>query len=144
MGSLRNKEHELSVFLDGFVFNFDLLMLTTETWYSASAEVFKRRGYQSFFPNRSKKQGGGVEVLIKAELECEIQTEFSTICEDVECLTLLFGKFLYTVMYRPPKGRIEHFIEYLERLLNYSNSKNIKLILGGDLNIDVLKSCHYK
>lgn len=65
--SLRNKKDELSVLLDEFVFSFDMIMLT-EAWYSSNTDIFKQKGYQSFFLNRPNNQGGGLEMLAKIKL----------------------------------------------------------------------------
>lgn len=88
------KQGGWTVFLDEFVFNFDVIMVT-ETWCSANTEIFNRGGYQSFFLNRQHKQGRGLEVLVKRELECEVDTQFSIISQDIECLTLLSREFFF-------------------------------------------------
>lgn len=69
--SARNKDDELSIFLNEFAFEFDVIILT-ETWYTNDFEVYKRDGYETFFLNRSNKRGGGVAILIKNNLSCDI------------------------------------------------------------------------
>lgn len=135
----RHKEEELLVFLSEFVFKFDIIMLT-ETWYSSNEEVCRLDGYQSFFINRQHKQGGGIEILIRNEFQCEIISELSFITDDFECLALQSNKNIYSVMYRPPNSQISHFITHFERLLNYATENHLELILGGDFNIDIQKT----
>lgn len=137
--SARHKEDELLVLLNEFAFKFDIIMLT-ETWYSSNDEVCRLEGYRSFFINRQRKQGGGIEILIRNEFQCEIISELSFITDDFECLVVMCNKTIYSVMYRPPNSQITNFITHLERLLNYATENNLELILGGDFNIDVRRT----
>lgn len=123
--SARHKEDELSILLNEFAFDFDVIMLT-ETWYSSDTEVYRRDGYNSFFLNRPNKQGGGIEILIKNNLECEIIPELSLLTEDFECLCLKSRKYIYCVIYRPPNGQFNQFISHIELLFNYVNVNNLE------------------
>lgn len=137
--SARHKEDDLSILLDEFSFSFDVIMLC-ETWYTSNSEVYKRQGYNTFFLNRINKRGGGLILLTKNYLDCSIVSEFSFISADIECLTVIAHDYVYSVMYKPPDSSANNFIDHHERLLNYINDNNLKLILGGDFNIDILKT----
>lgn len=62
--------------------------------------------------------------------------------DDIEALTLKYQKCLFTVIYRPPDGNIDSFFQYLENLISVVNDLNYTLVLGGDLNIDMLSNTH--
>lgn len=101
--------------------------------------MYKRPGYQTFFLNRNSKKGGGLVLLTKSHLDCCIVPAFSFIFTDIEYLTVTANDCVYSVMYRPPDSSANNFFPLLDKLLNYVNDNNLKLILGGDFNIDLLK-----
>lgn len=136
--SARNKDDELSIFLNEFAFEFDVIMLT-ETWYTNDFEVYRRDGYKTFFLNRSNKRGGGVAILMKNSLSCDIIPQFSFLSDHIECLTLITQNHVFAVMYRPPDSSISAFFSHIDKFLSYVNDNQLKLILGGDFNIDISK-----
>lgn len=79
-------------------------------------------------------------VLVKNCIDAQIIPQVSYVSADIECLTLTTRNYVYAVMYRPPDSSVNTFISSLEELLNYVNDNNLKLILGGDLNINILES----
>lgn len=44
-----------------------------------------------------------------------------------------------SLVYRPPSGNVVTFLQFFEPFLDYASMNNLKLVCGGDLNIDVLK-----
>lgn len=67
--------------LETFGVLFDVLMFT-ETWYTEQSCTFQLPGYQSFFRHRAEKKGGGIGILVKNHIECEIIDEFTAITAD--------------------------------------------------------------
>lgn len=136
--SARNKDDDLTLFLNEFTFEFDIIILT-ETWYDCSSDVYKRDGYQTFYLNRSNRRGGGIAIIVNNKIECDIVQQFSFISSDIECLTLISKSYVLSVIYRPPECIVDNFIDHLEKLLNYVNMNSFKSVLGGDFNIDILR-----
>lgn len=46
-------------------------------------------------------------------------------------------------MYRPPSGGFKEFVLFLEGLLSYATEENLDLVLGGDLNINMLTTSQF-
>lgn len=111
--SARNKADELEVLLSQFNFSFDAILLS-ETWYTDSSDVVKLPMYECYFLNRTESRGGGVAIMIKADLSCEMLTDYCCIDKDYEMLSLLIGQSIIAVCYRPPSGNVSSFFAYLE------------------------------
>lgn len=79
-------------------------------------------------------------MLIKNGIDSQIVPEFSFINSDIECLTLKSRNYVYSVIYTPPDSSVNNFTSVLEKLFNYVNDNNLRLIVGGDININILES----
>lgn len=135
--SARNKEESLTALLTSFDFCFDLAMVT-ETWYHNEDEVLNLPGYVSYFLNRSDKRGGGIMLLANKRFQCELIDSFTQITDDFEVLTVKSSNAIFSVLYRPPGGNVHSFLSFLDTYLAWSNDNNSTMVLGGDLNIDLL------
>lgn len=135
--SARRKEDELHALLSCFEFCFDVVMLC-ETWYRGEDEVFKMAGYTTRHINRCHKKGGGLLLMTKNNLHCEIIHEFTQITDDFEALTLKCHQNIFSVIYRPPSGNVSSFFAYLDTFFGWINQHNFHLVLGGDVNINLL------
>ncbi|KAH9384258.1 hypothetical protein HPB48_026251 [Haemaphysalis longicornis] len=113
--------------------------MLTQMWYDCSSQVYKRDGYQTFFFNRSNRRGGRIAIIVNNKIQCDIVPQFSFICADIECLTLLPKDYVFSVIYRPPECLLDNFLTQLENLLNYVNLNDFKSALGEDFNIDIIK-----
>lgn len=137
--SSRNKEDILNIFLENFTFPFDVVMLT-ETWSTAECDAIIDANYKTFFLNRSKKRGGGIQLNIRKCFQCDLLDQFAVINDYIECLAVVSEPYIFAVIYRPPDGCMSSFFQFLETLLDFSNKNDYTTILGGDLNIDLLTS----
>lgn len=135
--SARNKDDLIITLLDSFNMHFDVVMIT-ETWYHDSSEVLRLPCYTSYFINRIGKKGGGVLMLVKNSYQCEIVAHFSQITDNYEILTLHCSFDIFSVVYRPPGGNVTTFLSFLDTYLSWVNESNYRLVLGGDLNINLL------
>lgn len=133
--SARNKDDHLSALLSSFGFPFDIVMLS-ETWYR-NDEVLQVSGYVTHYLNRRDKKGGGVLLLTKSTLHCEVLKDFTRTTTDFEILTVQHGRSIFSVVYRPPVGNVVNFLEYIDNLLSWVNDNDYRLVLGGDININM-------
>lgn len=121
--------------LSSFGFPFDIVMLS-ETWYR-NDEVLQVSGYVTHYLNRHDKKGGGVLLLTKSTLHCEVLKDFTRTTTDFEILTVQHGRSIFSVVYRPPVGNVVNFLEYIDNLLSWVNDNDYRLVLGGDININM-------
>lgn len=131
------KIDELDTLLSSFGFSFDVIMLT-ETWHRQGQDIFKMTGYNSFHQNRIAKKGGGLLLMTKRTLNCEVIEEFTQTTEDFEILALICKETVYCVLYRPPAGSVSVFLSFMETFFGWINDNRLKLVLGGDVNINML------
>lgn len=137
--SARNKADELRMLISKFLVRFHVIMLT-ETWYSCESDVLRLPGYQSYYLNRCSRRGGGVLQLVSEEMLCTLLPQFTQITPDYEALTLEHAKYLFVVVYRPPDGCVSKFFGFLSGLLNFADTNNFNVIIGGDCNINMLQN----
>lgn len=96
--------------------------MLTETWYSDESEVLRLSLYHTYFLNRTAKRGGGVAILATRGTVCELLSDFSTVTDDYEVLSLRVNKNIVSVVYRPPDGNILNFFKISGRtFLVYKN-----------------------
>lgn len=134
--SVRNKVDEFSILLDSFSFPFDVIMIS-ETWLTDS-DTFELPSFSTFTLNRKTSRGGGVCILVNDHFKCEILNEFSYLKDDVEILSVISGNIVMSVVYRPPSGNMDSFLETMESYLSLAKSNKYDVIIGGDFNIDML------
>lgn len=135
--SLYNKETDIDDFINGFHFLFDAVMLS-ETWCRDGRDMPKFRHYQSFCVNRTNRRGGGVLLLLKERVSCELLPDFCVCCEDFEMVTVRANEYIFSVCYRPPNGNVLQFLSFYEQLLSFSAENSNYLVSAGDFNIDML------
>lgn len=138
--SAKNKHDDLAVLFDCIGPNVDVIMLT-ETWYRCSADYFLLPGYSHFNLNRENRQGGGIAMLVKNKVSCELLESFCKITDFYEVVTVRFKNTLLSVVYRPPSSPVMPLLDFVETLFNFVNDKNYRLVLGSDFNIDISCDC---
>lgn len=109
----------------------------TETWYHDDSSFFVLNGYTHFTLNRCERRGGGISLQILNSVVPTENSKFSTITPDFEILTVECGRNVFTVLYRPPDGKLDSFFSMLEALLDHVSLNQQILYLCGDMNIDV-------
>lgn len=133
------KDDALHALFASFDFCFDIIMLT-ETWYQSDRDVLEISGYSSYFLNRRSRRGGGVLVLAKNFLKCDMVADFTQMSDDFEALTVTCDRNVFAVVYRPPRGNTSAFFSFLDALLGWVNNSGYNVFIGGDVNIDMLNS----
>lgn len=106
--SAKNKRVDLECFF-AELSDFEIIMLS-ETWYTEHTDVFRLPLYQCFFINRSETRGGGVSILIKESVDCELVPSFTVITKDYEALSLRTKNDFVVVIYHPHAGALSPFL----------------------------------
>lgn len=135
--SLYNKEEDINDFINGFHFLFDAVMLS-ETWCRDDRDLFKFPSYQSYCVNRTNRRGGGVMLLLREHVNCELLSNFCICCDDFEIITARVNDCMFSVCYRPPSGNLPSFFCFYEQLLSFVSETGDYLVSAGDFNIDLL------
>lgn len=136
MQSARRKYDDFCILINEFGFSFSVIMLT-ETWYTDLDSVHLD-GYSAVSLNRKSKRGGGVCMFIKLGFTCDFLDDLSRSTTDIEVICAKCDNFVFAVVYRPPDGNLSEFFACLEAIFSFVNGNQYSLILGGDLNIDML------
>ena len=147
--SLNKHCHILKAFLSCLNCNFDVILLT-EIGHVIKQLIEKVFTDYEIYYDLSEAQKGGAGILVKKERFDEIEISNNKISCDNNCsnckvesifLNLKSNKKLITIgsIYRHPSGNIPHFNESLDQCLK-KFEKNNMLIIGGDINIDLLKT----
>lgn len=105
-------------FFSEFDVTFSVIVLG-ETWSTDAHDVFRMKSYTTYFLNRSAGRGGGVALLLEASQNGQILDSYSTITPYYEILSLLVGRSVYSVCYRPPNGDITTFLEFYDSFLSF-------------------------
>ena len=148
--SLNKHCHELEAFLSCLNCKFDVLLLTEMG--NANKELIENvfDDYKLHYePSKYKKGGAGI--LIKKDYFDEIEISENRVklnCTNCsKCIVeSIFAELKYSnntitvgSIYHHPSGSVPHFNEALNSCLSKFNDKNM-FILGGDINIDLLKT----
>lgn len=136
--SVNNKQSDLSLFFEQLNHVFDVIMLT-ETWSTDEASVFRLPSYNTFYLNRISGRGGGVCILVKKVLDCDLIQNFTHSCNDFEFLSVKLQNVVLAVCYRPPNGETASFLDYLDTFFAFTNTNRLDVVCGGDMNINMLK-----
>ena len=143
--------HELKSFLECLMCNFDVILLTEigKTDINYINKVFDDYALYAEPPKSNK---GGAGILVKKDKfeDIVVVSEFKPLrseCECTKCITesvflelkskkesLMVGS-----IYRHPNGKIAHYNESINAYLN-NIKKSDACIIGGDINIDLLKT----
>ena len=89
-------------------------------------------------------KGGWVSVYIYKNFEFKIRNDLSiNNSKDIESIgvELLYEKrkiTLFNVFYKPPKGKIEPFENFLKIIFNKSKNSNKNYHIAGDFNLNFL------
>lgn len=122
--------------------NWPDLLFLSEIWvYEDFISDFLIPGYNLFANCNSSYRSGGVAVYIKNGLKC---CSSNFVSPSFDALKVMFKlndiEFSAVVIYRNHKYTKETFVNEFSSFLNQEKSSNC--IILGDINIDILVSCH--
>ncbi len=134
--SLGQKQSDLEVLFSEFNFSFDVVGFS-ETWFSSDDPPITFGDYSFEGQNRISR-GGGVALYVRNGILYHRMNEFCITCDDYELLVIKSCKTLFAVIYRTSRGTLSNLFSQLEILMTFANENEFRLILQGDLNIDIL------
>ena len=147
--SINKHCHVLKAYLSCLNSNFDVILLT-EIGHANKELIEKVFLDYTLFCDLSKSKKGGAGILVRSDRFDEIETNDNKLIVNCKCsnckiesifLNLKFDKNSITIgsIYRHPSGSVQHFNESLNKCVNKLNTNNM-LVIGGDINIDLLKT----
>ena len=149
--SLNLHIHELKSFLECLMCKFDVLLLTEigKTDINFINKVFNDYTLYAELPKSNK---GGAGILVKKDKfdDIAVLSEFKPFkleCECAKCVTeSVFleirskkKSMMVGCIYRHPNGNVTHYNESINAYLNNIKTPDM-CIIGGDINIDLLKT----
>ena len=132
---------QFSCLMEQLKCTIDILILT-ETWFKDRHQS-AIEGYKGYHSVRSVGRGGGCSVYVRRELISNIvrNLTINENCIESVCVTVKIGSMELSILgiYRPPQCDINQFNDRLSEYLSmFSSNRNV--LVGGDLNIDLLAS----
>lgn len=122
------------------------ILTVTETWLNnTNKHLYELQGYHSYHQTRLIRPHGGVSVYISNLIRSQLINECSFTNDDIEiCTVKVFTKteiYIVCSIYRPHSKHIgiDLFNDVLCTLLQKNCLKNNKVIIMGDLNINLLE-----
>ena len=135
----------ITAFLNS-LFTFPDILSVTETWLTdTNKDLFQLPGYYSYHLTRTVRPHGGVSVFISNSIQSQQIPECTMTNEDIEINTVkIFTSsetYILCSIYRPHSKYIavEEFTNILCSLLETTTLKRNKIIIMGDLNINLLE-----
>ena len=129
--------------------NFDIILLTELGHANKQLIEYVFTDY-SLYHDLSVSQKGGAGILVRNDSFDDIEINNSKVVVNCNCsnckvesvfINLKNGKNNITIgsIYRHPSGSVPHYNESLNKCITELNNNNM-LIIGGDINIDLLKT----
>ena len=143
--SLPRNFDEMLTLLNSFSTYPDILGIT-KTWLSnINKDHYHISGYHSYHLTRSLRPHGGVTLFVSNKLQSDQLTNFTIINDDIEINTVKITSnnfnFIVRAIYRPNSKHIgvDEFTNTLTSLLYKDHLRKNKVIIIGDLNINLLE-----
>ena len=151
--SLNKHCHVLKAYLSCLNSNFDIILLT-EIGHANKQLIEKVFTEYTLYYDLSKSKKGGAGILVRNDRFDDVEINDNKLKMNCNCpnckvesifLNLKYNKDNITIgaIYRHPSGTVQHFCESLDKCMNKINTNNT-LIIGDDINIDLLKTCREK
>lgn len=139
--SLNKNLSKLEILLNQLNFS-PTIIFVSETWLNHKKPfLFSLQGYNFIDRPCVEKNGGGVGIFIKNNLQYNILSNFNLNvqgCEDIwlELSTSANKKITVSCIYRHPSYNLQPFQERFSNILETLNNKNTTYVIGGDFNIN--------
>jgi exonuclease III len=150
IGSIKNKKDELAILLTSEGRNPDIVCISEHHLSVNELCTFSMIGYNMAAGfSRHIYENGGVCILVKDNILYQVLVLPSFSIERIfeACainITINKVKLCIMCLYRAPDGDLNQFIEQLDVTLQHLWSKNIRLIICGDININYLTENYKK
>ena len=144
--NIRSVPHNFNLFKATYGNCADILGLAETRLNTDVTQLYQDNlpGYTLFSQARNRN-GGGVAMYIRQTFDATRLIELDITEDHIECIacTVAVGQatWFVAVIYRPPSGNFQLFLESLEKILKSARDKNLnKLLLTGDFNVNLLKN----
>ena len=120
------------------------VILVTETWLRDSQPETQITNFIFCGQNREHKAGGGVGIYVQNGENFVRREDLMEMKPAMENLSIEINRgnnknIIICCIYRPPDSNIEQFMDEFRTLLNKINKMNKIVIIGGDLNLNLLQ-----
>lgn len=127
-------------------------LCVTEHWQScAQIEKIKLNNYNlKSAVCRDLGQHGGAAVYVKENVSSKVRDDINSLSQlsVVECagveLNIQKTRYVIVSVYRPPNTDLNIFLTILNSILSLNIEEDIRWIIAGDFNIDILKDTKQK
>ena len=153
MFNIRSIRKNFTQFLAYFSYVFIHLsfILLTETWLDSDfSDAYNLPGFYKYDLCRNN-YGGGLRLYIRDSIQTSIITDFTFINDFIEVLTIECAsngiKYIILLVYHSPTSCHvvnNMFVETLLALLNRLKVKNMPIIIGGDINLNLLNPHNFR
>lgn len=146
--SLNGNFHKLVDLINSLGFKPTVIGIS-ETWITETSQfLYKLEGYD-FLENNSNIRSGGCAIFIKSEMDFELIKDYSLNDPNTNELWLLINlskgyKLVIGSLYRHPNYLFNEFEKGILSTLNKLNSKKMKFIIVGDVNINLFDTSSRK
>ena len=133
----------LLVGLDRLSCVFPIIGLAETNTDEPLKNLFHINNYTSFYQDtlKGKSKGSGVAIYVKNDLNASVLENLCHCSPDIESVFVEISNvskpLTYGVIYRPPNGELNKFIDSLQKILEALPKENVHIM--GDFNIDLLK-----
>ena len=139
LNSLKKKHDEICMLVEN---NIDIMFLSeTKLDHTYTSSMFSIDKYCIVRQDRTA-HGGGLLIYIRSDIANRRRLDLEYNQHDIECICLEIVirsvKYLYVLLYRPPRVHDCHLLNALENIHNASANLFSQIIVIGDLNCNVL------
>ena len=152
MFNIRSIRKNFSQFLAYFSYMFIhfSFILLTETWLDPEfSDAFNLPGFCKFDLCRNS-YGGGLRFFVREGIQTSIMPDFTLVNDFIEMLTIECSrsgvKYIVCLVYHPPTASHvinDMFVDSLSTLLRQLRAMNLPLIVGGDMNLNLLNPYNF-
>ena len=143
-----NKLSKFESFLSNLSHTIKIVALSENWLKDHNQALCNLYGYRSEHRFRPLREGGGVSLLIKDDIEYFTREDLSLQSSYAESLFIEIDKrftgknqdAIVGVVYRPPDTDVKVFNDYLSSLLSKSKAEKKLLYILGDYNINLLNT----
>ena len=148
MANHTNLKNMLTILGDSNI-NFGAIICNETHLNNIKESQIQLHGYNYIGNNRQTKKGGGVGIYVQDKFDCKERKDLEIFLEGrfESCVveTHHGGKPLLIVsIYKPPSSNTVEFLNLYNDFVRNLNNACSCVIIGGDFNIDLLKSEHEK
>ena len=146
--SLQAHFDELNEFLLNFP-NLPAIIFLSETRINIAPQISNVLPGYTFIHHPSPTRAGGLGAYIKSSLIFSIKDNLSLNVQKCEDLSIsidfpgLKSKYVFAVIYRHPCSNHNSFFDNLEQNMQALNDKKTKVMIMGDINIDLASQTNY-